>query len=308
MQLLTLAQRKKRTVSALAFAPDGRALVASSVLSVPTLWELPVVGAPVPLSNVPIPPSSAFTFSPDARVVGWICGPRRFERDRGTPEARAAKLTPETEALVSQATCGADQKLLVRTTNRGTGYRIRAFTPDGKDGWAEAWTVGPADDLNGRSIVGASRADRFFTWEILPFNQGYTKRVVMRSTLTGEMVDATTVGLSYILGLAVAPDASMAIFFRNSSLHAWRPGGKVEKVRTGTLTHYRALAFHPDGRHLLAGNNDTTARLIDTQTWQVVRQFVWDIGVLTAVAVSPDGALAAAGGAKGRIVVWDLDI
>jgi WD40 repeat protein len=82
----------------------------------------------------------------------------------------------------------------------------------------------------------------------------------------------------------------------------------MEKVRTGTRTHYRRVAFHPDGRHLLAGNNDTTARLIDTHTWEVVRQYTWDIGSLNAVAISPDGALAAAGGQKGRVVVWDLDL
>jgi hypothetical protein len=58
----------------------------------------------------------------------------------------------------------------------------------------------------------------------------------------------------------------------------------------------------------LAGNNDATARIIDTHTWEVVRQYAWDIGRLVSVAVSPDGALAAAGGQKGRVVVWDLDL
>jgi WD40 repeat protein len=98
------------------------------------------------------------------------------------------------------------------------------------------------------------------------------------------------------------------IAYKDSSLYYWQPGEKVQKVRTGTLMHYRSLAFHPDGRHLLAGNNDTTARLIDTTTWQVVRQYTWAIGRLTAVAISPDGQLAAAGGARGQVVVWDLDL
>ena len=130
----------------------------------------------------------------------------------------------------------------------------------------------------------------------------------MRSTLTGEIVAAAPVAQRYLRGLAAAPDGSLAVGFKYSSLGAWRPGGQAEKVRTGTLKHYRALAFHPDGRHILAGNNDTTARLIDTRSWQITRQFAWDIGTLSAVAISPDGTLAAAGGAKGRVVVWDLDL
>jgi WD40 repeat protein len=49
-------------------------------------------------------------------------------------------------------------------------------------------------------------------------------------------------------------------------------------------------------------------KLYDTTSWKVAQAFNWDIGRLRSVAFSPDGMLAAAGGEKGKIVVWDVDL
>jgi hypothetical protein len=57
-----------------------------------------------------------------------------------------------------------------------------------------------------------------------------------------------------------------------------------------------------------ATSNDAAVRLYDRDAdWAVARTFDWSIGRLKSVAFSPDGCLAAAGGEKGRIVVWDVE-
>jgi hypothetical protein len=302
MQLLKVG---RRSVSALVFAPDGRALAVAPWHHVPVLWELPATGEPVPLTDKAFY-VTCFTFSADASVVGWLDNYGRFEYARAPKTARKVTLVPDGELPDAQTTCGPDARLIVRTGLRDVGYRFRAFRPEAGR-WAEVWTVGP-HEVRGAHLAGCPRADRFFTWERQREENHWTHQLVMRSSLTGEVIDRTDAPVSYADDFAAKPDGSALVAFRGSSVYFWRPGEKVRKVRTGTLKHYRSVAFHPEGRYLLAGNNDTTARLIDTETWEVARQFTWDIGRLTAVAVSPDGALAAAGGDRGRVVVWDLDL
>ena len=41
--------------------------------------------------------------------------------------------------------------------------------------------------------------------------------------------------------------------------------------------------------------------------WGRPTRFTWNLGRLRAVAISPDGNLAAAGGDYGEVIVWDLE-
>lgn len=69
------------------------------------------------------------------------------------------------------------------------------------------------------------------------------------------------------------------------------------------------VAVHPHKRLLLTGSADNTVRLWEYTDDAVSprESFDWQLGRVTAVAISPDGTLAAAGGASGEVVVWDLE-
>jgi WD40 repeat protein len=294
-------------VTELAFAPDGRALAAVILNHTAFLWDIPA-GEPRRLFDERSYHSHDIVYSPDSNVVSWLVNQKRMEFDRKTAAVREVPLTNHpVERLNGQIRNGPDDRLVVRTVQNNAGFRIRCFTGDKSGGWKSGWSVGPDWDTGSGAIVGTA-TDRFFTWEAPREYDAAAQRLVLRSALTGEIVANTPVPTGHLFGLAARADATEAAGFANSSLVAWRPGEKPRKVRAGTRAHFRAITYHPSGKYLLAANNDNSVRVFDTDSWTVVKQYAWAIGHLSAVAVSPDGALAAAGGRHGQIVVWDFDL
>ncbi len=71
--------------------------------------------------------------------------------------------------------------------------------------------------------------------------------------------------------------------------------------------HVTALAVHPSGRFVASVGGDGKVRLWSAADLSPLRTFDWGIGKLHAVAFNQNGTLAAAGGDKGKVVVWDVD-
>jgi len=84
--------------------------------------------------------------------------------------------------------------------------------------------------------------------------------------------------------------------------------GKVDAAYPACPRMLAGATLTPDGRHLLQVSADRTVRVLDVATGQLVKDYAWNAGCLNAVAVSPDGLLAACGGTGGKVVVWDLDL
>jgi WD40 repeat protein len=84
---------------------------------------------------------------------------------------------------------------------------------------------------------------------------------------------------------------------------------KVTAQAKGHREAVAAVAVHPHKPLVLTGGGDATVRLWEyTETSLTPREsFDWQVGRVTALAVSPDGMLAAAGGVSGEVVVWDLE-
>jgi WD40 repeat protein len=84
------------------------------------------------------------------------------------------------------------------------------------------------------------------------------------------------------------------------------PSGDVQETLRGHKRVVTAVCRTADG-NLATASADEQVIFWDLASARPRAAFNWQIGQVHALALSPDGMRAAAGGAKGDIVVWDLD-
>jgi WD40 repeat protein len=115
---------------------------------------------------------------------------------------------------------------------------------------------------------------------------------------------------SFDTRLAVAPDGQTLFAWDDRMLERWdlAAGRLAGRVRSPGRAYFRGLAVHPSGRAVLTASGDGKARYWDPVDLAPMRALKLGVGRLHSVAISPDGALAAAGGDKGQVVIWNLDV
>jgi len=90
---------------------------------------------------------------------------------------------------------------------------------------------------------------------------------------------------------------------------------RIENIDTGVkqVRHFAghtntvlAVAFSPDGKQVLTGSRDNTARLWDAATGQELRAFFGHTNAILAVAFSPDVRHVLTSSADSTVRVWDV--
>lgn len=113
--------------------------------------------------------------------------------------------------------------------------------------------------------------------------------------------------------IAVSPDKRLFASCGGHGMAVWRIDGEGEAFQRGQGGW--PIAFYPSGKNhaeavskrLLTAGHDELVRVWAAPSWDEVASFDWKIGRVKCLTVSRDGTLAAAGGDRGKVVVWDRE-
>jgi WD40 repeat protein len=287
----------KETAVCLAFSPDGATLAASRPWSI-ELWHT-ATGAQRLILEGHRHFSSSLAFAPDGRAL-LSTGERRGGRWHGSVQAVIWDLADGrvTAEFVSPPSAHLG---LTRALDAGTILWVQAGPTEKSEPVVTVTDVpaqkprvlfhapGPVRDAalspDGRTLATAVRGD-VILWSLgdLP-----------------PAANAPATGWRRWLGRPAA---------------AAPPPLTPRLVLPAGAERIDAVAFTPDGRRLLVGSAVGTVRLWDVPDGtggaaSAPRDpravYDWGIGPVTALAVAADGLTAAAGGASGRVVVWDVE-
>jgi WD40 repeat protein len=221
----------------------------------------------------------------------------------GTGGVGATTMTGETEALSGQA--------------RGVGGVC--LSPDGGTLYAAVhdairrWHVGNGVELmswrtesSGFLAVSPDGKTLASTHPLSVLSQ-VRIQVALWDTATGKMRSRVLDRAEYFDGVGFSPDGTRLAVLGHQSLSLWEMQSWALIHRETSKKFYTDMAFSPDGRFLATSNNDGVVRFHDGRTGAPLHSFAWEIGKVLCVAFAADGMRAAAGGALGDVVVWDVD-
>jgi WD40 repeat protein len=301
MQVLKTAPKDVLDV---AFSPDCRAIAAAVRGAGVFLWNLnsPTI-APVRLETEGGYRPGGLNFSADGRQLAWLTlnGRRTYDRD----DRSATSIDYPIPAVHGMYHCSdASGTRAVANYSFPDHCLIGWKRVEGE--WVRQWKVSTRELHIGTSALAPS-GDRF---AVFTFPETRPWRLEVRDASTAAELAVGTYPYSYAAkSLRFHPHGEQIAGVNDMTLVVWPlpTAGDPRLVQNDNRKHFTALAYHPDGRSLFVTSNDKAVHVFDTQTLDRVNRYAWQLDELSAVAVSPDGTLAAAGSASGDVVVWDLE-
>lgn len=159
------------------------------------------------------------------------------------------------------------------------GFQYVAFGPSGQ------WVV-----VTTALAVAGFRLSRFGEVWRVPFEKWFGNGYALRYCTVHIPDDGSMVAVSF----------RVAVHFLDPESGEWRDTIRFE-------TAVSDVAFLPNSRLLAVADGSPTLRVYDTDTGTVAREYDWGIGRIHCITFSNDGAMGAAGGDKGKVVVWDVE-
>jgi serine/threonine protein kinase len=185
----------------------------------------------------------------------------------------------------------------------------RTLLSAGFDGSIRRWDVETRQE--GKQLRAAGpRLDCLAVWED---GQGGLRLGLAATTETGGLVSLDDVNLEHVTAIpdrvALSPDGTRLACTaggNGNGVALWDVPGKTRLGFLPGAPFPRALAFTPDGKHVIATAVEST-RIHETAGGKLVAQVDHaERAVYGSLAVSPDGRWLAVGTLKGAVRVWHL--
>jgi WD40 repeat protein/serine/threonine protein kinase len=302
------------TVTALAFAPNGKRLVSCGRSRVRRdmkyendpprdmkLWEV-ATGRQLPLElKGPTGNAMSVAVSPDGTLLAAACGTQGVHVwDLATGES--STLARQRNELDRSVGFSADGKQLVSLAKTGkdnpelNNYTVRVWD------LAERKAIATLDKLSYTYTQPEWSPDG----KLMAYPESYQNVVRVFDTATGREV------FSYkYRGLAVthavfSPDGNRLAACGEAGVQLWDVATHEALSAWPTSSHLcEFLAYSPDGRRLAVGTFEGAVELWDTGTGQKAATFSGHAGPIQMVAFSPGGTRLASAGHDGTVRVWD---
>ncbi|VTU02134.1 ---NA--- : Vegetative incompatibility WD repeat protein, putative OS=Aspergillus flavus (strain ATCC 200026 / FGSC A1120 / NRRL 3357 / JCM 12722 / SRRC 167) GN=AFLA_124690 PE=4 SV=1: WD40 [Gemmataceae bacterium] len=198
-----------------------------------------------------------------------------------------------------------------RLPNRGVDAQLVSFTRGGKQ---KHWTRSAVLESDGFGVTDLAffpNGKRFASIE-------WSKRKVRKYYLPGDSptlrvhdaksldeLDATTFKQP---ASALVVCGNKVVVRGEKSFRVW-DGDDLStaptEVKTGKAPG-AAVVADPQGRFVLTATSNAVS-VWDANSWSATKTYEWASGKISCLAVSPDGLLAAAGTATGKVIVWDVE-
>lgn len=234
-------------------------------------------------------------FSPDGRLVAsgdddstvklWdvATGQLRRTLQGHHDDVRGLAFSPDGTRLVS---AGKDGLLILWQVQSGANLRQMGPEPE-----ARAVAFSP----DGHWIASAGGAD------------GQAGQVTLWAAGDGTVAARCSGHDQEARAVIFAPDGSViASGGADGQLLLWGVPSGTRLRGTNVGTSLNALAWSPDGATILAGCDDNTVKLFETNSLTLRRTFAGHTDGVRAVAFAPNGVLAASGSWDNRIKLWNV--